>query len=150
MVIEIPGVEPLEIVHIVFDYNGTLARDGRVQPTTADLLAGLAQQYRVTILTADTFGTAGNFAKEQGLAIQIITGAQDKETYVQSLKHVAAVGNGVNDQLMFRAADLAIAVLGDEGLAVAALTSAHIVVPSIDRAIELFAKPKRLVATLRP
>jgi len=44
---------------------------------------------------------------------------------------------------------LGIAVLGDEGLSVSAMKNADIVVKNISDALDLFLKPKRLMATLR-
>jgi soluble P-type ATPase len=45
-------------------------------------------------------------------------------------------------------AGLGIAVLGDEGMSVSAMKNADIVVKSIFDALDLFLKPKRLLATL--
>ena len=62
---------------------------------------------------------------------------------------VAAVGNGANDRQMLEAAELGIAVLGGEGLAVASLSAADVVAGSIQDALDLLLYPKRLVVTLR-
>jgi soluble P-type ATPase len=60
-----------------------------------------------------------------------------------------AIGNGNNDQIILKEAALGIAVLGDEGVAASAMKSADIVVKSIHNALDLFLKPKRLIATLK-
>ncbi|MDA8204651.1 MAG: haloacid dehalogenase [Thermaerobacter sp.] len=150
MNIDVPGRGRLEISSIVFDFNGTLAEDGRVDDTTAGLLKELGRQYVVTIVTADTFGTAAAVAQRLGVAWRRIESGRDKQAFVQSLaKGVAAVGNGVNDELMFRAAALAVCVLGPEGTAPQTLLAADIVAPSTRKALELFLHPKRIMATLR-
>ncbi len=59
-----------------------------------------------------------------------------------------AIGNGNNDQLILKEAALGIAVMGDEGMSVSTLESADIVVKNISHALDLFLKPKRLIATL--
>jgi len=150
MMLEIPGRGSLRIDHIVFDFNGTLAEDGQVTEVVSGLLVEVAQRYTVTIATADTFGSAAGFAERLGLSWLLVTNGHDKETLVRSRGGgVAAVGNGVNDHAMFGVADLAVAVLGPEGAAAQTLHSADIVVPSIERALQLFLHPQRLIATLR-
>jgi soluble P-type ATPase len=59
------------------------------------------------------------------------------------------IGNGSNDQLILKEAGLAIAVLGDEGVSVSAMKHADVLVKSISDALDLFLKPKRLIATLK-
>ncbi|PSR20163.1 MAG: haloacid dehalogenase [Sulfobacillus acidophilus] len=150
MTIDVPGRGILTICHVVFDFNGTLAQDGRIETKTVTQLQELKRQYQVMIATADTFGTAAAVAKDLGLSLQVVKSGRDKEALVQRISSgVAAVGNGVNDQWMFKVADLAIAVLGPEGTSVKALAAADIVVPSIDVALGLFLTPNRLIATLR-
>jgi soluble P-type ATPase len=61
----------------------------------------------------------------------------------------AAVGNGSNDQLILKEAGLGIAVFGEEGMSVSAMKHADIVVKNVSDALDLFLKPKRLIATLR-
>jgi len=50
---------------------------------------------------------------------------------------------------MLEAAALGIAVLGSEGMAVASLTAADVVVGSIQDALDILLNAQRLVATLR-
>jgi len=151
MVFEIPGRETLTVSHVIFDYNGTLALDGAVTEVVKSLLREVSAQYATYIVTADTFGTAGTFAETSGLSCHVIHTGTDKARFVQQLgAEVAAVGNGANDALMFRRAALAIGVLGPEGIAREAMLSADLLVPSIERGLELLLQPKRLVATLRP
>jgi soluble P-type ATPase len=60
-----------------------------------------------------------------------------------------AIGNGSNDHLILKEAALGIAVLGEEGMSVSSMKNADIVVKNISNALDLFLKPKRLIATLR-
>jgi soluble P-type ATPase len=60
-----------------------------------------------------------------------------------------AIGNGSNDHLILKEAALGIAVLGEEGMSVLAMKNADIVVRDISNALDLFLKPKRLIAILR-
>ena len=150
MDVHIPNRGTVSIHHVILDFNGTLAVDGVVEDSTVQFVRTLCKQYRVILATADTFGTAGAFAEQLGVAWQRVQTGEDKKAIVQSLGGaVAAVGNGANDVPMFRAADLAIAVLGSEGLDVRAMREADVVASSIGRALELLVYPQRLVATLR-
>ena len=77
--------------------------------------------------------------------------AEQKADFVSGLgpAGVVAIGNGANDVLMLREAALGIAVLGKEGLSVAAFQNADLVVADILDALDVLLHPKRLVATLR-
>lgn len=150
--INIPGKHTLEIAHVVFDVNGTLALDGALLPGVKERIDALREQVQVHMLTADTHGQQAAIDAELGFSATIIgRGAVEKAAYVLSLggEGVVAVGNGVIDVSMMQASGLSIAVLGPEGLAVTALKSADVVVASITDALDLLLKPDRLRATLR-
>ena len=152
--IEIPGDAPLELANVVCDYNGTLARDGRLLPGVHDRLAALARQLTVHVVTADTFGTArAGLSGLEGRLKVLAPGDQSaaKAAYVNECgaSHTAAIGNGQNDRDMLKIARLSIVVLGEEGAAAAALGAATVITRDIRIALDLLLHPKRLVATLR-
>ena len=150
----IPGFGALRLQHLVLDYNGTLALDGRLLPSVRPRLRALALLVSVHVVTADTFGTVERALR--GLPCEVVmfaSGRQDaaKARYVRALgaRRTACIGNGRNDRLMLRVARLGIAVLGREASAAAALAAADVVAPSIEVALDLLLKPLRLTATLR-
>ena len=150
----IPGFGALRLQHLVLDYNGTLALDGRLLPAVRPRLRALALLVSVHVVTADTFGTVERALR--GLPCEVVmfaSGRQDaaKARYVRALgaRRTACIGNGRNDRLMLRVARLGIAVLGREASAAAALAAADVVAPSIEVALDLLLKPLRLTATLR-
>lgn len=153
--IAIPGKETLRLRCLALDVNGTLAQDGALLPGVAERLRRLRRVLDLHLLTADTHGTQDRIDRELGLTATRLTaatpGAAQKEAYIRALGAgaVATIGNGVNDVLMLRAAALAIAVLGPEGLATAALREADVVVARIEDALDLLLLPRRLSATLR-
>ncbi|GAB4569098.1 MAG: HAD family hydrolase [Anaerolineae bacterium] len=150
--IDIPGKAVLQLEHAVFDVNGTLALDGELLPGVAERMAALRAHLTVHMLTADTHGRQAQIDEQLGFSATIIErGAVEKAAYVLNLgaDHVVAIGNGANDANMMQAAALSIAVLGPEGLSVAALKSAEVVVASITDALDLLLHPDRLRATLR-
>ncbi len=150
MQITIPGRGSIGLDQIVLDFNGTLATDGQVPAEVVELLGQVSQRYPTYLVTADTFGTAVPFAERLGIPWRIVKTGEDKAHFIASLNGgVAAVGNGANDGPMFRAAALAIAVVGPEGAAVAALLAADVVAPTIQDALQLLLSPARLIATLR-
>jgi len=95
----------------VLDYNGTIARDGRLIPGVKDLLAELSESLAIHIVTADTFGSAQRELKVIPCKITVI-GKEDharaKADYVRKLeaKQTVCTGNGRNDALIFKEAGL--------------------------------------------
>jgi soluble P-type ATPase len=152
--IEIPGWGHMEIQNIVFDLNGTLATDGRIPSDVKTKIKSLADRVKIHILTADTQGTAQE--EIRGMNAELIRIEEDdsitaKFQFIKGLdlEKTVAVGNGSNDQLILKEAALGIVVLGDEGMSISAMKNADIAVRSISDALDLFLKPKRLMATLR-
>jgi len=108
----------------------------------------------VHIVTADTFGSCRERCKGIKSNIHILTaetGGPEKLEFIESLaaENVAAVGNGVNDTLMLKAAALGIVVIGPEGASAKALREADVIVKDINDGLDLLLNPKRLIATLR-
>jgi soluble P-type ATPase len=62
---------------------------------------------------------------------------------------VAAIGQGANDAEMLAVVQLGICVMSMEGVAKETLFAADLIAPDILSALELFEKPKRIVASLR-
>ena len=152
--IDIPGFRSLNLAHLVMDYNGTMAVDGKLLSGVSEALIGLASHINIYVITADTFG----MVKEQleGLPVEItVTPMEDqaaaKHRFITELgaDNVVAIGNGRNDRMMLNAAALGIALIQTEGSASETLVSADVVSLSILDALELLRNPKRLVATLR-
>jgi len=144
----------LEIDYLVMDVNGTIALDGELIHGVADSLKRLQSHLSIQMITADTHGGQAKIDSALGLrAERLKTGneAEQKESFVRSLgaQKVIAIGNGVNDALMLKAAAIGIAVLGEEGLAVEAMSAADLVIDDPIRALALIENPKRLIATLR-
>ncbi len=154
ILVEIPGQEILKACHLVLDFNGTLAIDGKLIEGVRPLLGILSLQLAVHVLTADTFGTARQELSGINCKVKILDAAmQDiqKEAYVRTLgnKQVVAIGNGLNDALMLKNAALGIVVLQKEGASYKTLINADLVCNNIIDALELIVYPKRISASLR-
>jgi len=150
--IVIPGWErPLRIDHVVLDFNGTLAVDGRLVRGTRARLRRLAAAVDVVVLTADTFGTARRALDGLDVMVRRARSGSEKRRLIASLDpaSVAAIGNGKNDVPMLRAAALSVAVIGGEGACVDLLQVATVVVREPTEALDLLLEPRRLMATLR-
>jgi len=151
--IDIPGWGNADVENIVLDLNGTIATDGKVPPEVKEKINSLSKRVKIYILTADTQGTAGEEIRGMNIELVRIPGESSKSGKLEFLNNVGpettvAIGNGNNDQLILKEAALGIAVLGDEGICISTLKSADIVVKNISHALDLFLKPKRLIATL--
>jgi P-type E1-E2 ATPase len=149
--LDIPGSEPVTIKHLVLDFTGTLSYDGILLPGVAERLEKLAQNLRITVLTADTFGTAAGQLEPLPVNLYLIQTGQDKALFMADLKksETAAIGNGRNDVEMIGKAGLGIAVIGPEGCAGELIVAAGIVCRTISDALDLFLNPLRIKATLR-
>jgi len=145
--VTIPGRAALELDHLLLDFTGTLSLDGALLPGVADRLEALARTLRVTVLTADTFGTARQALAGLPLEVRLVATGADKLAFLEGLGagRVVAVGNGRNDAAMLERATLGIAVVGPEGAA-----AGLVGVADIRAALDLFLHPLRLTATLRP
>ena len=154
MQIAIPGFGALRLEHLVLDYNGTLALDGRPLPGVKTRLERLARSVRIHIVTADTFGKARAGLRGVDCKLEILqSGGEDraKAAYVRRLgaSRVACIGNGRNDRLMLRVAGIGIAVVQAEGASPATVAAADVLVTSVTDALDLLLRPRRLTASLR-
>ena len=154
LAIAIPGFRQLELEHLVLDFNGTLAIDGRLISGVREALGELARQVEIHVVTADTRGSAES--ELSGLPVKLIiiapeSQAEAKLAYVRKLgaEHVCAIGNGRNDRKMLAAVAVGVALVQREGGAGEAVASAAVVMTGIVDALDLLRRPARLIATLR-
>lgn len=152
--LNIPGFGELKIQHIVFGFNGTLAVSGSLIDGIETHLTILTKKYKVHVITSDPYDTVKEELSNINCEVFILPEEDQaiaKNNYVLQLDpdHVATIGNGRNDQQILQNSKLSIAVLGDEGLSVNAISSAQIVVPNIFTAFALLEDTNRLIATLR-
>ncbi len=150
----IPGRDDIELEQIVFDVNGTLAMDGRIEKHVKQKLMKLNGAAKVYLLTADTYGIIEHEMGGTGIEVQKVIHpdeAKQKETFVSSLgaQKTIAVGNGENDILMLKVAVLGMCVIAEEGASSRAVQAADIVVYGREAIFDLFEHPKRIIATLR-
>ena len=152
--IDIPGWGNMEIENILLDLNGTIATNGKIPLDVREKIDLLSEKVTIYILTADTQGTAEEEVRGMNADMIKIAEEDSKNRKFEFLKtfdfeKTVAIGNGNNDHLILKEAALGIAVLGEEGMSVLAMKDADIVVRDISNALDLFLKPKRLIATLR-
>ncbi len=151
MTIPIPGRSAVDLDHLLLDFTGTLSLDGTLLPGVTERLEMLAGALRVTVLTADTFGTARQALAGLPIEVRLVATGADKLAFLEALGagRVVAVGNGRNDAAMIERAALGIAVIGPEGAAAELVRVADVVVTDIRAALDLLLHPLRLTATLR-
>lgn len=151
----IPGFEEnLNIEHLLLDYNGSLAEDGKLLPSAKKMLNELSNKIHVHVITADTFGIVKQELEDINLRIKIIQKGEEAPQKLEYLKELGAnsticIGNGRNDVLMLQEAVIGIVVLNSEGTAIDALHAADILCDNIKDAFDLVLNPMRMRATLR-
>lgn len=152
--IEIPNFASLDITDIICDYNGTIAKDGKVLPAVKALFDTLSLEYSLHVITADTFGTVEKELLNYPCKIKTLSSnnhTEEKADYIRSLgvQNSVALGNGNNDALLLEYAAVGIALIGDEGCSTKALLSADVVCKNISDALGMLINTKRMIATLR-
>jgi soluble P-type ATPase len=149
--IELPGKPPIVVTHLVLDFTGTLSLDGKLLPGVGETLKELSRRLNITILTADTFGTAQKALENLPVEVRIVKNGQEKAQYINGIgaSKVVAIGNGRNDVEMMRLAALGICVMGPEGCASELISASDILVSGISSALDLLKNPLRIKATLR-
>ena len=153
MRIDIPGWGSVDVENIVIDLDGTMATDGKIPLEVKEKISALSHLAKIYIITANAQAPANGEISGMKAELIKVSNEDSKRAKLDFLKTLnlemtVTIGNGSNEQLILKEAALGIAVLGDEGLSVSAMKSADIVVKSIQNALDLFLKPKRLITTL--
>ncbi len=154
MKIVIPGRKTIELSNIVFDYNGTIAVDGRPISGVLESINELSHQFKFYVITADTYGSVEKELKGANCEVVKIPESRQDVSKLNFVKQLGsdttlAVGNGRNDKLMLKEAVLGIGLLQDEGICTDALFNSDIVLTSILDVFACLKNTNRLVATLR-
>lgn len=151
LAIHVAGHAELRLEHLLLDVNGTLTNRGALVDGVAERLAALAGTLEIHLLSADTFGTLAQVAGALGARARLVASGEEKADVVGELgsARCAAIGNGANDAAMLHAAALGIVVIGPEGAAGGAVSSADVVCASILDALDLLLDERALAATLR-
>ena len=154
MIIEIPGREKIEIKDIVFDYNGTIAIDGKLIGDVSKNINELSSSFNFYVITADTYETVKKELENTNCKVITIPALSQDMAKLNFVKELGlntclSVGNGRNDKLMLKETILGIAILQDEGLCTETLLNSDILVKSIFDVFAFLKDSNRLIATLR-
>lgn len=154
LIYDIPGTGKIKIENVVFDYNGTVAVDGKLIKGVKESLIKLKSYANIYILTADTYGTVKSQCNDLGIDVKTFpkeNAGLFKKKIVEELgaSSTICVGNGVNDVEMFKICRISIATVEGEGCSGKLLTNTDIAVNSIKDAVELILSNDRMKATLR-
>ena len=152
--VNIPAFKQIDIEHLICDFNGTIAVNGKLIDGVKDRLNKISESIQVHIITADTFGTVKNELEGINCKLVIISEGNQTEEKLNFLRSCGGnvsvcVGNGRNDKLMLKEAIIGIALIQDEGTFTETIISSDIVCKSINDALDLLLNPKRLIATMR-
>jgi P-type E1-E2 ATPase len=153
--LSIPGYnDDVTLHHLVLDFNGTLALDGKLIKGLKKPLKKISKIMQVHVFTGDTHGTAREELKDIPCKITLLPKtkqAGEKQKHIKKLKPhtVISIGNGRNDRFMLKLSAIGIVLIQKEGGAAEAILSADVVCTDILTALELILNPLRLTATLR-
>lgn len=147
----IPGHEPFDIETLILDLNGTIAIDGKLIDGVKERIEALRESLQILLFSGDTQGTAAGIAKELQIELRLTPDAAAKAAEAQTLdpQTCATIGNGRIDLELFKTVRLRILTIQAEGVCAQTLLESDVITTSILDALDLFLKPKRLVATMR-
>jgi soluble P-type ATPase len=80
--IPIPGADDLMLEHLILDVNGTLTDRGEPIASAIRTVQELRSHLTLHLLSADTFGTAGELAATLGAEYRQVATGQDKREHV--------------------------------------------------------------------
>ena len=158
MQIDMPCGIFYNLLNIIIDLNGTITVDGIFVEGVVERLKQISEIMDAYVLTADTGQTLDQLTDQlvAGCGIKIHKlesgrGDLQKLAFLEKLGRdkTVAIGNGCNDALMLREAKLGLCVIGKEGASIDALMASNAVFFNICDALDIFLKPKRIIATLR-
>jgi soluble P-type ATPase len=154
IIADIPGRGALRVEYVVMDLNGTISQRGRIAKGTKERILKLARKADLFVLTADTRGNAETLLEGFPVGIKTLASeneGQEKADFVKDLggEKVVYMGNGANDELAMKSAGLGICVMGKEGCYTPTALVSHILVSTINDALDLLLFSQQLVATLR-
>ncbi len=154
MIVKIPGKDTIEIKNIVFDYNGTVAIDGKLIKDVSKNINELSSDFNFYVITADTYGTVEKELENTNCEVITIPKPSQDISKLEFVKKLGlditlSVGNGRNDKLMLKETILGIGILQEEGICTETLLNSDILVKSIFDVFSYLKDVNRLIATLR-
>lgn len=152
--ITVPGYKTYKLDNLVLDFNGSIAKDGKVEEEIMEDLRLLCLKLNVYIISADTNGNVRALFEDEQVKVIVTSkenGANEKFEFIEKLgwENTVAIGNGRIDTKMLEEAALSICVMGEEGCSREALLNSDILISNREDALKLLLKTNRLVATLR-
>ena len=91
----IPGYRVMHLQHLVMDYNGTLAQDGRLLEGVRPRLESLADRLHLHVITADTFGFVQEELASVKCDLAILPGDEQAPTKVDYVRNLGPEGVAV-------------------------------------------------------
>lgn len=151
MKIKLPGRGLTEIDNIVFDFNGTLAKNSKLTGDAKDLIEKFQSRINIYIATSDIFGNVKDELKD--LKVNIIdtkTGAE-KLAFIMKLGYTKtiAVGNGNNDILMLKKAVVGICINGLDGTTPECVSNSNIVINDVKNIVNLLENENLILSILQ-
>jgi len=153
ILIERPGLNPLEIEFVLLDFDGTLAMNRRVHLNAKDKINLLSKRTHIYVLTTQRKELIEERLRRVKAEIIYLAEGDCSRRKLDLLHQLgptrcAAIGNGVDDAGMIQEASIGICVIGKEGSSGEAVKNADLVFVDILDALDFLLKPLRQKATL--
>jgi soluble P-type ATPase len=115
-VIPLPGEAAIRLQHLVLDFTGTLAKDGRLLAGVGEPLRALSTLIHIAVISADTRRAARTELAGLPVDVHVVADGTEKASLVRQLgsAELAAIGNGRNDVAIVNLAAFGIAARGAE------------------------------------
>ncbi len=153
ILIERPGLTPLEIEFVLVDFDGTLAIDRRVHPKAKDKINLLSKRTDLYVLTTQKKELIEERLRKVKAEFVYFTEGDSSRRKLDLLRQLGptrcvAIGNGMDDAAMIEEAGIGICVIGKEGSSGEAVKNADLVFTDILDAFDFLLKPLLQKATL--
>jgi soluble P-type ATPase len=153
ILIERPGLNPLEIEFILLDFEGTLAIDRRVHPKAKDKINLLSKRTNLYVFTTQKKELIEERLRKVKAEIIYLAEGNSSRRKLDLLRQLgptrcATIGNGMDDTTLMQEAGIGICVIGKEGSSGETMKNADLVFADILDALDFLLKPLRQKATL--
>lgn len=153
ILIERPGQDPLEIDHLLIDFEGTLAMDRRVHPKAKDKINLLSKRLKIYIFASEEKERVEEVLRRVRAEIVFLNQGNSSKQKLEFLKSLgglrtAVIGNGIDDLPVVKEAALGMVIVGKEGASGALIQAANLVFTNVIDALDFLLKPLRQRATL--
>jgi Cu2+-exporting ATPase/Cu+-exporting ATPase len=127
---------------------GQFELEDTLRPDVQTTLNALKEHASLQLVSGDSEGPVSNVAKLTGIeTFHFSKSPEEKQAHISSLQHTVMVGDGINDTLAFKAANVSVAVQGSLEASLQ-LSDVYMSTHSLDSLVDLFYISKQARRTI--